>query len=65
MINNEDKWKIDDILNSWWYQRWLQYWVKWKSYDNNFNWYNADNNKFINAQKIIDEFHIRYSRKAH
>ncbi len=28
VINDEDEWKIDDILNSWWYQRWLQYWVK-------------------------------------
>ncbi len=25
VINNEDEWEIDDILNSWRYQRWLQY----------------------------------------
>ncbi len=25
VINDEDEWKIDDILNSWWYRRWLQY----------------------------------------
>ncbi len=28
VINDEDEWKIDNILNSWWYQRWLQYQVK-------------------------------------
>ncbi len=65
VINNEDKWEIDNILNFQWYQRWLQYQVKWKSYDNDLNWYNADNNEFMNAQKMIDDFHIKYSRKAH
>ncbi len=25
VVNDEDEWKIDDILNSWWYWRWLQY----------------------------------------
>ncbi len=65
VINDEDEWEIDDILNSWWYQRWLQYQVKWKSYDNDLNWYNADDDEFMNAQEMIDDFHIKYSRKAH
>ncbi len=65
VINDEDEWKIDDILNSWWYWRQLQYQVKWKSYDNDLNWYNADDDEFMNAQKMIDNFHIKYSRKAH
>ncbi len=37
VINDEDEWKIDDILNSRWYRRWLQYRVKWNDYDNDFN----------------------------
>ncbi len=65
VINDENEWKIDDILNSWWYWRQLQYRVKWKSYDNNLNWYNADDDEFMNAQEMIDDFHIKYSRKAH
>ncbi len=65
VINDEDEWEIDDILNFRWYQRRLQYQVKWKSYDNDLNWYNADDNEFMNAQEMIDEFHTRYSRKAH
>ncbi len=28
VINDEDEWEIDDIFNSWWYRRWLQYRVK-------------------------------------
>ncbi len=65
VINDEDKWEINDILNFRWYQRWLQYQVKWKSYDNDLNWYNADDDEFMNTQKMIDNFHIKYSRKAH
>ncbi len=65
VINDENKWKIDDILNSWCYRRQLQYWVKWKNYDNDLNWYNVDDDEFMNAQEMIDNFHIKYSRKAH
>ena len=65
VINDEDEWKIDDILNFRWYRRRLQYQVKWKNYDNDLNWYNADDDEFMNAQEMIDDFHIKYSRKAH
>jgi len=65
VINDEDEWKIDDILNSRRYRRRLQYRVKWKSYNNDFNWYNADDDEFMNAQEMIDDFYIKYSRKAH
>ncbi len=65
VVNDENEWEIDDILNSRRYRRRLQYRVKWKSYDNDLNWYNADDNEFMNAQEMIDDFHIKYSRKAH
>jgi len=65
VINDEDEWKINDILNFQCYRRQLQYWIKWKNYDNDLNWYNADDDEFMNAQKMIDDFHIKYSRKAH
>ncbi len=65
VINDENEWKIDDILNSQRYKRRLQYQVKWKSYYNDLNWYNADDNEFMNAQEMIDDFHIKYLRKAH
>ncbi len=65
VINDEDEWKIDDILNFRRYRKRLQYRVKWKSYDNDLNWYNANDDEFMNAQEMIDDFHIKYSRKAH
>ncbi len=49
VINDEDEWEIDDILNSRRYKRRLQYRVKWKNYDNDLNWYNADDDNFMNA----------------
>jgi len=64
MINDEDEWKIDNILNSRWYWRWLQYKVKWNDYNNDLNWYNADDDEFMNTQKIVDDFHIQYSNKS-
>ncbi len=49
VINDENEWKIDNILNFQRYQRRLQYRVKWKSYNNDLNWYNADDDEFMNA----------------
>ena len=65
MINDENEWKIDDILNSWWYWKQLQYQVKWKNYDNDLNWYNIDDNEFMNAQNVVDDFHTQYFNQAH
>ncbi len=64
VINDEDEWEIDDILNSRRYRRRLQYRIKWNDYDNDLNWYNADDDEFMNAQKIVDDFHIQYSNKS-
>ncbi len=64
VINDEDEWEIDDILNFRRYRRRLQYRVKWNDYDNDLNWYNADDDEFMNTQKIVDDFHIQYSNKS-
>ncbi len=65
VINDEDEWEIDDILDSRRYRRRLQYRVKWKGYDKDLNWYNADGDEFMNAQDVVDDFHTKYPRKAH
>ncbi len=64
VVNDEDEWEIDDILNFRRYRRRLQYRVKWNDYDNDLNWYNADDDEFMNAQKVVDDFHIQYSNKS-
>jgi len=65
VINNENEWEINDILKFWCYKRRLQYRVKWKNYDNDLNWYNADDDEFMNAQEMMNDFHIKYSEKVH
>ena len=37
VVNDEDEWEIDDILNFRRYRRRLQYRVKWNDYDNDLN----------------------------
>ena len=64
MINDKDEWEINNILNFCWYQRWLQYRIKLNDYDNDLNWYNADDDEFMNTQKIVDDFHIQYLNKS-
>jgi len=49
VINDENEWKIDNILNFRWYWKQLQYKVKWNDYDNNLNWYNVDDDEFMNT----------------
>ncbi len=65
MINDKNEWKIDDILNSWWYWKQLQYQVKWKNYDNDLNWYNIYDDEFMNAQNVVNDFHTQYFNQAH
>ena len=64
MINDKNEWEIDNILNFHRYWKWLQYKVKWNDYSNDLNWYNTDDDEFMNIQKIIDDFHIWYSNKS-
>ncbi len=63
VVNDKDEWEIDDILDSRRYRRRLHYRVKWNGYDNDLNWYNADGDEFMNAQEVVDDFHIRYPNK--
>ena len=62
IINDEKKWKIDDILNPRKHYRRIQFLIKWKEHDENKNWYNFD--KFDNVIDIVKDFYERYSDKS-
>ncbi len=64
MINDEDEWKVKNILNFRHYRRWLQYCVNWKDYDVDLHWYNVDENEFKDCLKIINDFHQKYLNKS-
>ena len=57
VVNNEEEWEVDDILNA---KRGrgskkVLFQVKWKRYDNDKAWYDATN--FDHAQDIVDNFY--------
>ena len=64
MINNEEEWKVDDVLDSRQYGRnkKLQYRVKWVGYPSDKKWYDAVDLK--NALDIVVEYHKRYFQKS-
>ena len=64
MIDDEKIWNINDILNSWHHYDRLQYKIKWHELNRDNEWYYADKNEFKHLQKIVDEFHKRYSKKS-
>ncbi len=59
VIDDEDEWKVKNILNFRHYERdkWLQYRVNWKDYDVDLHWYNVNENEFKDCLKIINDFH--------
>ncbi len=64
VMNDEDEWKVKNILNFRHYRWWLQYRVNWKEYDVNLHWYNVDENEFKRCQKIVNDFHEQYLNKS-
>ncbi len=64
VINNEDEWKVKNILNFRHYRRQLQYHVNWKDYDVDLHWYNVNENEFKDYLKIINDFHQKYLNKS-
>jgi len=66
VIENEDEWKVKNILNFRHYKRnkWLQYRVNWKEYNINLHWYNVNESEFEECLKIINDFHEWYSNKS-
>ncbi len=64
-IENDEHWKIDDILNFKCYWDWIQYKVKWTRLDQDNEWYYADKEEFESSKEVLVEFHKFYSDKSH
>ncbi len=62
--DNNEYWKIDDILNFRRYRGRIQYKVKWKDLDRDNEWYYVDKGEFNDFEKVLNEFHALYSRKS-
>ncbi len=64
-IENDDHWKINDILNFKHYQDWIQYKIKWTELDWDDKWYYVDKEEFKSLKEVLVEFHKLYSDKLH
>ena len=63
IIDDEEEWVVDDILDSRRYRGRLQYKVKWHGLDRDNDWYYADKDEFEGSKEVVDEFHKRYPQK--
>ena len=61
IINNEEEWEVEDILDARSYRGKLQYRVKWVGWDEDREWYDATG--FDNSPEIVEDFHSRYPDK--
>ncbi len=66
VVDDEDEWKMKNILNFRHYERGkrLQYRVNWKEYDVDLHWYNVDESEFEECSKVVNDFHERYLNKS-
>jgi hypothetical protein len=62
VINKEEKYEVNDILNSRYHYHKLQYKIAWIDHFSDRAWYSAENfqNHF---KKILNDYHQRYSEK--
>jgi hypothetical protein len=59
IINNQEEWEVEEITDSHYYRKTLQYPVRWTGfYDEDKTWYPATN--FDNALEAIEWFHKKY-----
>ena len=54
----------NDILNFKCYWDQIQYKIKWKDLNKDDEWYYVDKDKFNDFEKVLNEFHVLYSRKS-
>ena len=64
-IEDDEHWKIDDILNSRRYRDRIQYKIKWTELDQDDEWYYVDREEFKSLKEVLVEFHKLYSDKSH
>lgn len=61
VVDNEEEWEAEEVLDSRKYRGKLQDRAKWKGYPPDDVWYDAEG--FGNADDAVSLFHRRYPRK--
>ena len=63
IVNDEEEWQVDDILDSRYSHGRLQYKVNWAGFELDLEWYNTDRGEFDNAADVVADYHQRYPNK--
>ena len=58
VIDGEAEWEVEEILNSCWHWRRLQYLIKWKGYGREHNFWESASKVF--APELTAEFHRKH-----
>jgi hypothetical protein len=61
IVNEEEEYEVDDILDSRYHYDKLQYKVVWTNHSSDRAWYSAEN--FEHSKNILENYHQRYSEK--
>ena len=61
VITDEPEYEVDDVLDSRYHYKRLQYKVKWTGHEKDNNWYYADDDEFENSADVINR---RYPKRA-
>ena len=63
IVDDEEEWKVDNILDTKYEKgKKLLFWVKWKGYDKDKQWYPASD--FDHAKEIVNNFYKHHSSKS-
>ena len=62
IIDNEEEWEVEDILDTKSHRGKIQYRVKWTDWDKDRKWYDASG--FDNFPEIVEDFDTRYPNKS-
>jgi len=58
IVDREEKWEVEEILDSHWHRRRFQFLVKWKGYGREHNSWEAVSN--VSAPNLIVEYYHKY-----
>ncbi len=63
MINEEEEYEVNDILNNQYHYDKLQYKIAWIDHFSDRAWYSAENIQ-NHSKEILNDYHQRYSQKT-
>jgi len=58
IVDGEEEWEVEEILNSCWHQRWFQFLVKWKGFSKEHNSWKVASD--VKALDLIAEYYRKH-----